>query len=63
MLHAVLLELLKFMFLLIFSEISYDDFKKDVNANSSGSQKDILDFPNDTLESIHEHDESKKSSN
>ena len=48
---------------LIFSELSYDNFKKDVNANSSGSQEDILDMPNDTLESIPKHDESKRSSN
>lgn len=48
------------MFVLIFSEITYDDFKKNINDNCAGSQNDSLDLQNSTLESIPKHNISKK---
>ena len=40
------------MLVLIFVEITYDDFKSNINDNCTGSQNDSLELPNDTLESI-----------
>ena len=50
------------MLVLTFAEITYDNFKNNINDNCAGSQNDSLELPNDTLESIPKHNISKKSS-
>ena len=48
------------MLVLIFAEITYDDFKSNINDNCAGSQNDSLELPDDTLESIAKENISKK---